>query len=634
MILAIIFFPLIASIITGLCNKILSIKIASIICTTSVVISALISAFVFYRVGICGEVIHIKIIEWLNVGGIHADFAMYIDQLTSIMLITVTFISSAVHIYSVGYMCDDENVPRFMSFLSLFTTFMLLLVTSDNFLQLFFGWEGVGLCSYLLIGFWYKKDSANFASIKAFVVNRVGDLAFIVGIIFIYSYFGSLEFAYIFGKVPALAEQKTQVFGHNFYVIEIICFLLFIGCMGKSAQIGLHVWLPDAMEGPTPVSALIHAATMVTAGIFLLARCSYLFEYAASILGFIIIIGSITCLFSAVIAITQNDIKRIIAYSTCSQLGYMFLACGLSTYEAGIFHLYTHAYFKAALFLAAGSVIHATHEQDITKIGGLRKFMPITYVLFWIGSLAIMGIFPFSGYFSKDLILSSAYLSGTFAGDFAYKCGIMAAFCTAIYSVKIIVKVFHGKQSEKIHHIPKESPIIMNVPLIFLAAGSIFAGLIGKNILDITTPITGFFKASVFTKEFKLGSHTPFSVEIMPTIVAITGMLIGYIAFSTNISSTISKLFRPLYKLITNKFYFDEIYNYIFIKQNDQLSQKMNFIDNKVIDFCGPVIVTIISYNSAKKISSIHNGLINFYAFTIAIGTVASLSILVYKYVL
>ncbi len=634
MVLAIIFLPLLASIITGLYNKVLCTKTASIITSAASVISTIISFFVFYKVGINGEIIHIKIIEWINLGNLHANWSMYVDQLTAIMLVVVTLVSSIVHIYSIGYMHDDENVPKFMSFLSLFTVCMLLLVTSDNFLQLFFGWEGVGLCSYLLIGFWYKKDSANFAATKAFVVNRIGDLAFIIGIIFIYSYFGSVEFSQIFDRVPDFAAQKIQVFDQDIYLIELICFFLFIGCMGKSAQIGLHVWLPDAMEGPTPVSALIHAATMVTAGVFLLARCSYLFEYAPSVLSFIVIIGSITCLFAAIIAIAQNDIKKIIAYSTCSQLGYMFIASGLSNYHAGIFHLYTHAFFKAMLFLAAGSVIHAIHEQDITKMGGLRKRMPITYVLFWIGSLSIMGIFPFSGYFSKDLILNLAYLADTSVGDFAYKCGLLAAFCTAIYSSKIIFKVFHGESYEDRATSVFEAPKIMNMPLGILAIGSIIAGYYADKFLDITTQVVGFFKISIFTKEFELDEHVPFAVEIMPTIVAIAGMFVGYLLFATNISSLFSRFFGPIYNLVINKFYFDEIYNCIFVKSNDGLAKKMSHVDNKVIDFYGPVSASVISYNSSKKIASMHNGLIGFYAFAMVFGTIAALSILVYKYVL
>jgi NADH-quinone oxidoreductase subunit L len=345
------------------------------------------------------------------------------------MFVVVTLVSSIVHIYSYGYMENDENGPRFMSYLSLFTFFMLLLVSADNFLQLFVGWEGVGLCSYLLIGFWYKKDSANFAAVKAFVVNRVGDFSFIIGILCLIYYVGSVDFVSVFKATPVIAKTNIDLFGFSLPLIEVIAMFLFIGCMGKSAQIGLHVWLPDAMEGPTPVSALIHAATMVTAGVFLVARSSSIFEAAPFTANFILYIGAITCFFAASVAVAQDDIKKIIAYSTCSQLGYMFMAAGSLAFKAGIFHLVTHAFFKSMLFLSAGIVIHSTHEQDINKMGGLRKSMPFTYLFFIIGSLAIMGIYPFAGYYSKDLILESVYESGA---EKAYYFGILSALFTSI----------------------------------------------------------------------------------------------------------------------------------------------------------------------------------------------------------
>jgi NADH-quinone oxidoreductase subunit L len=534
-------------------------------------------------------------------------------------------------------MADDPNLPRFMSYLSLFTVCMLFLVTSDNFIQLFFGWEGVGLCSYLLIGFWHKKDSANFAATKAFVANRVGDLGLMLGIITIYINFGSVEFDKIFYFVPNYSNSIFSILGTQINLIETIAFFLFIGCMGKSAQLGLHIWLPDAMEGPTPVSALIHAATMVTAGVFLTARCSYIFEYAPDVRSFIVVIGSLTCIFAALVAMCQTDIKKIIAYSTCSQLGYMFIACGLSSYHAGIFHLYTHAFFKAMLFLAAGSVIHAVHEQDINKMGNLRKYMPVTYALFCLGSLSIMGFFPFSGYYSKDEILVAAYLDESYVGNFAFKMGIMAAFCTAIYSTKIIVKVFHGeghiKDESMGHHGPHESPAIMNRPLLFLAFGTIFAGMFAYYVLDISTPEYGFFKNSIFFKEFNVG-EAPFYIEKLPMFVAIFGIIVGYIFFSTNLSNYLAKTFKPFYTLLLRKFFFDEIYDLVFVKTNDLLANILKVFDKKVIDYLGPTASSYLSLYFSGKMSNVHNGSVSRYAMIFVCGLVLGLTIIVFEFVL
>ena len=632
MVVSIICLPLLASIITGLFNKFMSKQCASVIAAGSMIFAALISIYVFSAVGISGKIIHIKLFHWLSLGSFNADFAIYIDQLSSIMLLVVTLVSAVVHVYSIGYMHEDENLPRFMSYLSLFTVCMMLLVTSDNFLQLFFGWEGVGLCSYLLIGFWYEKQSANMAATKAFIVNRIGDFAFILGIILIFLNFNSVEFINVFNSVEQISETKFCASEHR--LIEVICLLLFIGAMGKSAQIGLHIWLPDAMEGPTPVSALIHAATMVTAGVFLLARCSFLFEYANYVRDMIIVIGSLTCLFAALIALCQTDIKKIIAYSTCSQLGYMFIACGLSVYHAGIFHLYTHAFFKAMLFLCAGSVIHATGEQEITKMGGLKSKMPITYALFWVGSLAIMGIFPLSGFYSKDLILNSALLTSNSLGMFAYKSGIIAALCTAIYSTKIIIKVFHGAPSCVRKKKDLEAPTIMNAPLIMLVVGTIFAGFFASEFLNIEEASTGYFKNTIFIKEYIMREHLPFIVEIAPSLVALAGMLIGYIIFSTDFSYRIAKIFKPLYLLVLNKFYFDEIYNCIFVKTSDSIACFSGWFDRHIIDYCSSKITSGISLYSSRRLSLFHNGLVNFYAFMMLFGMVCMLSFLVFKYVL
>jgi NADH-quinone oxidoreductase subunit L len=632
MYLSIIALPLFASIITGLFNRSITKEFSGIITSLAMVISFLISSYAFYKVGITGEIINIKICNWLEVGNFKADWTLYIDQLSAIMLIVITSVSAVVHIYSNEYMHDDPNLPRFMSYLSLFTVCMLLLVTSDNFLQLFFGWEGVGLCSYLLIGFWYKKDAANFAATKAFIVNRVGDFAFILGIITIYYSFGSVEFSKIFFHVQNYQESNIVIFGQALPLIEIIALLLFIGSMGKSAQLGLHVWLPDAMEGPTPVSALIHAATMVTAGVFLLARSSYIFEFAPQVSDFVVIIGAITCLFAALVALCQNDIKKIIAYSTCSQLGYMFIACGLSSYQAGIFHLYTHAFFKAMLFLAAGSVIHAVHEQDITKMGGLKKYMPVTYALFWLGSLAIMGIFPLSGYYSKDMIIVAAYLDESHVGNFAFRLGIIAAFCTAIYSTKIIIKVFHGESKiKKLDH-DLEPSLLMNGPLAFLALGTVLAGFFAYKFLDIGTPKYGYFKDSIYFKEFEVGEHAPLFIELLPLAVAVAGMVVGYLIFATNLSESIARTFKPFYLIIKNKFYFDEIYEYVFVKPNDCLANFSKAFDKKVIDLAGPGLSSYLAYISAERVGYFHNGSVGRYAKLMILALVSILSILVYKF--
>ena len=396
----IIFLPLISGIFNGVFCKKLSNNQASFTAIIPIILSAVCASYVFVVAGINKETIHIIITKWINIELVSVSWAIYVDQLTAIMFILVTFVSAIVHLYSLGYMKDDKNLPKFLSYLSLFTFFMLALVSADNFLQLFFGWEGVGLCSYLLIGYYYQKDSANNAAVKAFIVNRIGDFAFIMGIVITLIYASTVEFSGVFAQSQDLANTAITILGYEFKVLDIICLMLFIGCTGKSAQIGMHVWLPDAMEGPTPVSALIHAATMVTAGVFLIARCSFMFEYSPNVLAIITVVGAITCLFAATIAIAQTDIKKIIAYSTCSQLGYMFFACGVSAYQAGIFHLVTHGFFKALLFLSAGSVIHSASEQEIFKIGGIWQKMPITYANFWVGSLAIIGIFPLAGLLS------------------------------------------------------------------------------------------------------------------------------------------------------------------------------------------------------------------------------------------
>jgi len=482
--IAVVFLPLMGAFFAGFGGKRLGDRSAQIITCTCLCAAAVISILLFQRVALDGEVIDHTLLHWFDSGTLSVDWALHIDTLTAIMLIVVNGVSSMVHIYSVGYMSHDKSIPRFMAYLSLFTFFMLMLITSANLLQMFFGWEGVGLASYLLINFWYEKVSANNASIKAFLVNRVGDFGFLLGIFGCFLIFGSLEFKVMFPAAAGLASLSFVFLGHTWPALTTICLLLFIGAMGKSAQLGLHTWLPDAMEGPTPVSALIHAATMVTAGVFMVARLSPLFEYAPGALMVVTIVGALTCITAASIGLTQFDIKRVIAYSTMSQLGYMFFALGVSAYSAAIFHLMTHAFFKALLFLGAGSVIHAmSGEQDMRKMGGLWKKIPFTYAYMWIGSLALAGIgidgiFGMAGFYSKDLILESAIASNTWYGPVAYILGLVAAFMTAFYSWRLILMTFHGA-SKADHHVQDhvhESPFIMLLPLVPLALGAIFAG--------------------------------------------------------------------------------------------------------------------------------------------------------------
>ncbi|HJD56184.1 MAG TPA: NADH-quinone oxidoreductase subunit L [Rickettsia endosymbiont of Pyrocoelia pectoralis] len=580
----IIALPLASALINGLFAKKIDKKLAQLIGTSFLSLSAFFAAIIFNHAGLNGNIIHIKLLPWLEIKEFKVNWSIYVDQLTSIMFIAVTWVSSVVHIYSLGYMAEDKGLVRFLSFLSLFTFFMLMLVSADNFLQLFFGWEGVGVCSYLLIGFWYSKESANKAAIKAFITNRASDFAFILGIITIIFYCGSANYKEVFSSAELLSNTKIL---SQFSILDVICLLLFIGCMGKSSQIGLHIWLPDAMEGPTPVSALIHAATMVTAGVFLVARCSYLFEYSPIILQFITIIGGVTCLFAASIAIMQSDIKKIIAYSTCSQLGYMFLACGVSAYNSGIFHLVTHAFFKALLFLSAGSIIHAVHEQDIFKMGGLHEKMPITYGNFLIGSLALIGIYPLAGFYSKDSILEAAYSSGSFMFIF----GIAAAVLTAMYSMKIIILVFHGKtrlDKAAFEH-AHEPAKVMNTPLILLVTGSFFSGMIGYYLLSIDKP-NGYFHESLFNLHIYklLISHPPLYIKLLPMIVGVVGIVMGAVipwprheVQKNNRKGWISNILR-------NKYYFDEIYNYLIVKPINCLANIFYFIDQKIIDRFGP----------------------------------------------
>ena len=621
---AIIFLPLIGSIL-GFLGKSLIKYFSEITTSLFVSISAVFSIILFWD-GIKNDAYgNFKIFEWISSGSFIANWSINIDPLSSVMLVVVTFVSALVHIYSIGYMSHDPHKPRFMSYLSLFTFSMLVLVVSDNFLQLFFGWEGVGLCSYLLIGFWYKKESANNAAIKAFIVNRVGDFGLALGIFLIFFYFGTINFQEVFDLSPQFTEKKLVFFGIETSLITLICLFLFIGAMGKSAQFLLHTWLPDAMEGPTPVSALIHAATMVTAGVFLVVRCSPLFELSQTALNLVTIVGMITAIFAASVALVQNDIKKIVAYSTCSQLGYMFFAAGVGAYHVAMFHLFTHAFFKALLFLGSGSVIHAfKDEQDIRNMGGVRKKLPYTYVLMLIGTLALTG-FPFlSGFYSKDAIIEFAYLRNSSLGNYAATIGIFTAFLTAIYSWRLIFKTFHGPYNNSKISINEthESPFIMLCPLIFLAIGAIFSGYFFKETF-IGHLSNDFWQTSIFFLEEIKHESIPLWFLILTPFLVVVSIPISYYYFISN--TKILEQFKitnlPLYNFLLNKWYIDELYDFLFVKPAKKIGSffwKQG--DLGFIDRFGPDGISKLIKKLSDKAGIFQTGFIYDYAFVMLIG--------------
>ena len=631
----IVFLPIIGAIL-GYCLKPLGDRYSEVITTTFLFLSAIFSIIIFYNGIVYGEYANYKIVEWISSGNFKVDWSIKIDPLSSIMLVVVTSVSSLVHLYSIGYMNHDQNKPRFMTYLSLFTFAMLMLVVSDNFLQLFFGWEGVGLCSYLLIGFWYKKNSANNAAIKAFLVNRVGDFGLAVGIFLIFNYFGTVNYDEVFAKVAEQSTKEINFLGFNINLITLISITLFIGAMGKSAQFVFHTWLPDAMEGPTPVSALIHAATMVTAGVFLVVRCSPIFEYSQVALNFIAVIGMITAVFAASVALVQNDIKKIIAYSTCSQLGYMFFAAGVGAYHVAIFHLFTHAFFKALLFLGAGSVIHAfKDEQDIRKMGGVWKKIPFTWGLMLIGTLALTG-FPFlSGFYSKDAIIEFAYFKNSSIGYYVMTVGIVTAFLTAIYSWRLFFITFHGKYNnidlpiEKTH----ESPLVMLIPLIFLALGALFAGYAFKDLL-IGHHYLDFWKKSIFFIKETEHLDLPFWLLLSTPVLVVIAIPLSYYLYvkNTDILSGLKKLNEPLYNFLLNKWYFDELYETIFVKPLKLIGLFFwKKGDQNTIDRYGPDgFSKIIKYFSNKAVK-FQSGYIYDYAFVMLLGLSFLLTYLMIK---
>ena len=631
-----VFAPLLGALIAGLLGRVIGDKAAMGASVLGMVIAALCGPIAFFQLtgGMENGVLDLG--TWIEAGRFHVEWALRYDTLAAVMVAMVSFVSMLIHVYSIGYMGHDARPRyRFFAYLSLFTFAMLMLVTADNLAQLFFGWEGVGLCSYLLIGYWYDRPTACAAAIKAFVVNRIADLPFAVGLALIFFKFGSIEFDNIFPVVAQHAAETYDLFGTTLPAIEVIGFLLFIGAMGKSAQIGFHVWLPDAMEGPTPVSALIHAATMVTAGVFLMARMSPVMEYAPIALAFVTFIGATTALFAATIGCVQNDIKRVIAYSTCSQLGYMFVAAGVGVYQASIFHLITHAFFKALLFLGAGSVIHAmSDEQDMRKMGGIWKFIPVTYAVMWIGNLALAGVFPFAGYYSKDAIISGAYAAHSAIGTYGFICTVLAAFLTAFYSWRLLFLTFHGKPRADRHvmqHV-HESPAVMLGPLLVLSVGALAAGFalhtwfIGDNWPE-------FWRGSIFN-----GAHNhvlaqieqvPFWVDVTPTIVGLLGIALAYLMYIVNplIPVRLAQSFGSLYQFLLNKWYFDELYNLIFVQPAIRLARLFWQVGDATIIDGVPNGLAELAGDGSRQVVKIQTGSLAIYAFAMLIGVVVLVGI-------
>ncbi|EKF42680.1 NADH:ubiquinone oxidoreductase subunit L [Nitratireductor indicus C115] len=647
---AIVFLPLVGFLIAGLFGRSIGAKASEYITSGLMVIAALLSWVAFFSVAMgSGEAFTVPVLRFITSGSLDMSWALRIDTLTVVMLIVVNTVSALVHIYSIGYMHHDPHRPRFFAYLSLFTFAMLMLVTSDNLIQMFFGWEGVGLASYLLIGFWFKKPSANAAAMKAFVVNRVGDFGFLLGIFGLFMLFGSVNFSTIFANaatyLPAEgAEAGEAVLTFLGYALDkgaaltVICLLLFMGAMGKSAQVPLHTWLPDAMEGPTPVSALIHAATMVTAGVFMVARLSPIFELSHTALTVVTFVGAFTAFFAATVGLVQNDIKRVIAYSTCSQLGYMFVALGTGFYGAAIFHLFTHAFFKALLFLGSGSVIHAvSDEQDMRKMGGLRKLIPTTYWMMVIGTIALTGVgIPLTvigtaGFFSKDAIIEGVFAGENYFSGFAFVLLTVAAVFTSFYSWRLIFMTFHGKpraSADVMHHV-HESPLVMLVPLFILAAGALFAGVAFKEFF-IGHDYEHFWKAALFTlpenhilEEFH---HVPLWVKLAPFVAMLLGLYVAWVFYirSPERPKALARRFSGLYAFLLNKWYFDEAYDFLFVRPAKRLG---HFLwkkgDGIVIDGLGPDGISARVVDVTNRIVKLQSGYLYHYAFAMLIGVAA-----------
>ena len=628
-----IFLPLIAAVLAGFGGRWLGDRGSQFVTCGAMLLSAAIGCLILFEVAFGSKPQTVELFPWIGSGAFEASWTLRFDQLTAVMVFVVTVVSAMVHVYSVGYMSHDPHIPRFMAYLSLFTFFMLVLVTADNLLQLFFGWEGVGLCSYLLIGFWYDRPEANAAAIKAFIVNRIGDFGFALGIMGIFLIFNSISFDTIFAAAAGKADATIGFLGYEAHALTVLCILLFIGAMGKSAQLGLHTWLPDAMEGPTPVSALIHAATMVTAGVFMVARLSPLFEYAPAALALVAVVGATTALFAATVALCQNDIKRVIAYSTCSQLGYMFFACGVSAYSAGIFHLTTHAFFKALLFLGAGSVIHAmSAEQDMRKMGGIWRMIPVTYALMWVGSLALAGVPFLAGYYSKDLIIEAAFGAHTAVGHYAFWAGVIAALLTAFYSWRLIFLTFHGESraDEKTLAHVHESPRVMLIPLLVLAIGALFSGFLGY---EHFTGGAAFWGESIFVMPgadpIAAAHHAPFWVKTLPIAVAFAGILAAWHAYMNDLKLPVraARRFGGVYRFLLNKWYFDELYDRLFVRPAHRFGRNLwKEGDGAIIDGLGPDGVATVAQYLARRVAALQSGYLYHYAFVMLVGVVGVLT--------
>ncbi len=630
---AIVFLPLIGALIAGFLGRLIGAKMSEYITCAFMVVAAILSWVVFIDVGFgqAKQVLQVEVLPWIKSGSLDVGWALRIDTLTAVMLVVVNTVSCLVHIYSIGYMHHDPHRPRFFAYLSLFTFAMLMLVTSDNLLQMFFGWEGVGLASYLLIGFWFKKPSANEAAMKAFVVNRVGDFGFALGIFGLFMVTGSIGLDAVFQSAPSLVGKTFTFLSWEVDILTTICLLLFMGAMGKSAQFLLHTWLPDAMEGPTPVSALIHAATMVTAGVFMVARLSPLFEITPDALVVVTFVGAITAFFAATVGLVQNDIKRVIAYSTCSQLGYMFVALGVGAYGAAIFHLFTHAFFKALLFLGAGSVIHAmSDEQDMRHMGGLYKMIPQTYAMMIIGTIALTG-FPYTaGFFSKDAIIESAFAAHNAFSEQAFYLLVFAAFLTSFYSWRLIFMTFHGRSRatpDVLSHV-HESPKVMLVPLFILALGALVAGFVFKDYF-FGSHYAQFWGSSLFTSASNHIVHefhnVPTWVKFSPLLAMISGFGLAWLFYigSPGLPASVAKLFEPIYLFLYNKWYFDELYDYVLVKPTKWLARQLWRIGDQVLIDGVVNGVAARALDVTGRLKSMQSGYVYHYAFVMMIGLTA-----------
>ncbi len=687
MITLVVGLPLLGFLIAAIGGERIGTRACEIVTTSFLFLAAIVSWILFFQHALGSQPESVSPVgNWFTVGTLKVDWAFRVDALTCVMLVVVTTVSSLVHLYSVGYMSDDPSRPRFFAYLSLFTFTMLMLVTADNLVQMFFGWEGVGLASYLLIGFWYTKPTANAAAIKAFVVNRVGDFGYLLGIFTVFMVTRSVGFDTIFAAAPGLANKTAHLFGHDWPVMEVACFLLFMGAMGKSAQFLLHTWLPDAMEGPTPVSALIHAATMVTAGVFMVARLSPLFEQAPAVMSFITIIGGTTCFFAATIGCVQTDIKRVVAYSTCSQLGYMFVGLGVGGFGLGVFHLFTHAFFKALLFLCAGSVITAMHhEQDMRHMGALRSRIPVTFWMMTIGTLALVG-FPFTaGYYSKDAIIEAAYASHAFGASYAYVLATIAVALTSFYSFRLVFMTFFGKERWEVAHehadntginnpegakahleptnrpetgghdhvtaghpdahgahdvklhpdnahtegrvfVPHESSQVMLVPLYVLAVGALFAGVLFASHF-IGDAQAEFWKGSLFYSPgnhiLEEMEHVPFLVSMIPTLMLLGGFLVAVYGYIINPGAPAAwaRTFKPVYTFVSHKWYFDELYELIFVRPAFAFGRLFwKGGDVGIIDRFGPDGISAATVTVTKQAVKLQTGYVYNYAFAMLIG--------------